>query len=219
MPLSLPSGLQIRETSFRIDWQVSPVARSRGGEAQVVNTGDPFWRVRLTTSPMTTEELLALRAWFDSMGEGSIDTFLTHDFALPYPSSYPNGFAGLLKQDNVTPFTGTGTVSAIAARQLSLAALPDNFLIKRGDYIGLVQSGHYSLHQATGDFTANSSGAMANVTVTPIINTDVFTTSATFNLDKPLCEVVPEASSWSGDPDLKYAPTIPASFGGVTRVA
>lgn len=217
MPLTIPSDVTIRETSFRITWLNASPDRSRGGEVQVVNVGDPFWRVRLTTPPMTSEALLALRAWYDSMGEGALNTFLVHDYALPYPSSYPDGWAGLLKQDNVTPFDGLATLSALAANQITITALPDNFLIKRGDYIGLVQSGHYSLHQATADFTANTSGVATNVTVTPPINTDVFTSSATVNLDHPLVEVVPD--NWSGDPDLKYAYAIPVSFGGVSRVA
>lgn len=219
MPLVLPSGLEIRETSFRIQWINSQPNRSRGGEAQVVNIGDPYWRVRLTTPPLTTEALLALRAWFDSMGGGALNTFLTHDFALPYPSTYPNGWAGLLKQDNVTPYDGSGGVSAISASALTITALPDLFQIKRGDYIGLVEDEHYSLHQATGDVTANTSGVASNVPVTPLINTDIFSTSADVNLDHPLCEVVPDQDSWSGDPDLKYNYAIPVSFGGVTRVS
>lgn len=207
------------KTSFQLRWLNAPPIRSRGGGVQVVSYGSPFWECRITTpDSLKSHEVLALQAWFDKL-EGGLHTFLAHDEALPWPRSYPIGFTGLVKQDNVTPFTGTATLSAIAARSLTITALPDNFALKVGDYVGLVQSSRYSLHRVVGDVTGNTSGVAAAVPVVPPINTTLFTTGAAVNLERPLAEFVPDPESWSGESYLRLVPGIGVSFGGISRVA
>lgn len=223
---ALPTLKTVR-TSFRIRWLNTPPIRSRGGGVAVVGYGNAYWECTITTpSSLTAEEVSTLQAWFDKL-EGGLNTFLAHDDHRPYPVAYrapisnpaANGFAGLLKQDNVTPFVGLATCSAIAARQITITALPDNFVFNVGDYIGLVQSSKYSLHRVTGAVTGDTSGVAANVPVTPPINLNVYSTSAVVNLDHPLAEFVPDPDSWSGDTYLRLIPNESVSFSGISRVA
>ena len=217
---ALPT-MKTLKTRFRLRWLNAPPIRSRGGGVQVVTYGSAFWECLISTpDSLKSEEVLALQAWFDKL-EGGLHAFLAHDEALPWPRTYPLGFAaaGLLKQDNVTPFTGAATLSAIAARTMTITALPDDFALKVGDYVGLVQSSRYSLHRVVGDVTANASGVATAVPVVPPVNTNLFTTGAAVNLERPLAEFVPDPDTWSGDSYLRMVPGVGVSFGGISRVA
>lgn len=215
----LPVQMTFQRTHFDIRWVNSPPIRSRAGGVQVVSYGDAFWECMLKTpDSLTSAQVLAMKAWFDRM-EGGLHTFLAHDDALPWPSAYPNGFAGLLKQDNVTPFTGTAACSAIGARLITVTGLPDLFQFRPGDYLGLVQASRYSLHRVVDTVTADTAGVATNVPVVPPIKTSVFTTAASVNLARPLAEFVPDPATWDGQSILRFAPGIPVSFGGISRVA
>lgn len=210
MPLTLPSTLIVSRTNFEIQFLQSPTARTRGGEVQAVEFGQAFWRAEwMTPRSLTTEQMLDLKAWFDSMEGGVVNSFLAHDFANEYGINYPIGFS---------PFNGIAGVSSVAARLLTITGLPVSHVLKRGDYVSLVQSGRYSLHRITGNITANGSGVAASVPVTPPVDTDLFTTSATVNLAKPLGEFVPELGSFSGEAVLRDAPGLQVSFAGISKV-
>ena len=210
MAIALPSTLKVMRTRLTIQWLHTPDIRTRGGEVQTVSFGQAFWRAEWTTpASLTTEEMLSLQAWFDGMEGGVVNTFLAHDFANEYGINYPIGF---------TPFNGIAGCSAIAARTITITGLPASHVIKRGDYISLVQSSRYSLHRVTADLTANGSGIATGVTVTPPIDTDLFSTSAVVNMAKPLGEFVPVPDSWSSEAVYRDAPGIQVTFGGVSKV-
>lgn len=209
---ALPTFLTYR-TSFRIRWLNAPPIRSRAGGVAVVAYGSPFWECSITTpASLTTEEVLAMQAWFDRM-EGGLHSFLAHDEAMPWPSAYPDGFGAL------APFTGDAALSAIAARQVTITGLPAGFELHPGDYFGLVEGGRYSLHRVVGDVTASGGGVATNVPFTPPVALNLFTTAADVKLARPVAEFVPDPDTWAGEAVLRFAPGIAVTFGGIQRVA
>ncbi len=209
---ALPSFLTYR-TSFDIRWLNAPPIRTRGGGVQMVAYGAPYWECAITTpSSLTTEEVLALKAWFDRL-EGGLHTFLAHDEALPWPRAYPTGFASL------SPFVGDATLSAIAARTVTITGLPAGFQLAPGDYFGLVEDSRYSLHRIVAAATASGGGVASNVAFVPPIDLSLFSTSAAVELARPVAEFIPDPGMWQGDSVLRFVPGVAVTFGGIQRIS
>jgi hypothetical protein len=213
-PRVLPAELSFWSTSFNIEWAVTAPFRTRAGGVAVVETGGHAWRASFISPPRyKKDDLLLIKAWFNSMRGGTFN-FLAHDAARPFPRNYPSGFGGMTRAGG-GPFDGTATVTAVTATTIALSTLPANFVFKPADYISLVKSGKYSLHQMMEAVTGNGSG-VATVTVEPPIVTSVFATpSLTANLALPLGLFVPDPRSWQGDPTARRAA---CSFSAWSRI-
>jgi hypothetical protein len=213
-PRLLPTELSFWSTSFNIEWAVSAPFRSRAGGVAVVETGGHAWRASFISPPRyRKDDLLLIKAWFHSM-RGGIYNFLAHDAARPFPSNYPSGFGSMTRAGGGA-FDGTATVTAVTATTIALSTLPANFVFKAADYISLVKSGKYSLHQIMEAVTGNGSG-VATVTVEPPIVTSIFATpSLTANLAQPLGLFVADPRSWQGDPTARRAA---CSFSAWSRI-
>jgi hypothetical protein len=214
-PRVLPAELSFWSTSFTIEWAVSAPFRARAGGVAVVETGSAAWRATFMSPPRyKKDDLLLIKAWFNSMRGGTFN-FLAHDAARPFPRNYPSGFAGMTRAGGGA-FDGTATVTAVTATTIALSTLPANFVFKPADYISLVKSGKYSLHQIMEAVNANGSG-VATVTVEPPIVTSVFAPpSLTANLAFPLGLFVPDPRSWQGDPTARRAA---CTFSAWSRIA
>lgn len=211
-PRLLPPEMRFATTDFKIVTSVE-LSRTNGGSLLAVEHGDPFWVCSFTSPPHVNEiRLNKIRAWWDSL-QGGICSFLAHDQARKFPEMYQAGFAGMNRAGGGA-FDGTGDVTAIAPRALTIATLPAGFALKRGDYVGLVQAGRYSLHRIVDDVTATGLGVAADIPVEPFI-TSLFTPAAVANFAMPLVELVPDAGSWSGSPT---ATKTTVSFAGVSRI-
>lgn len=187
-PRTMPAGIGASKCVFEpVFTNVAP--RTNSAALLRIETADAFWSMEITFSRKMPEEVLRLRTWIDSM-QGGLGSYLCHDYARPLPRDYAGGLSGLVKAGTSTPFDGTCAVSALAAYSIGMTGLPANFQFREGDYVGLVQSGKYGLHQITEDVAANVSGAVT-VPVIPAVQTNIFTTSATANVNRALAEFVP----------------------------
>ncbi|MGE4340422.1 MAG: hypothetical protein AB7E55_31405 [Pigmentiphaga sp.] len=184
----------------------------RGGGAQVVEVAPARWVASYSTHPLQHEAHGRVCAWWDAR-RGGLESFYAHDPARPYPIRYG---AGLLSLETVggLAFTGAGAVTGLTATTITMTGLPAGLQLVAGDYIGLVQSGLRGLHRLTSDVTASGVG-VATATVEPPVVTNVFTTSATYNLVRPVCIMVADPASWGGEFGLI---TGQVSFGGQQRV-
>lgn len=204
-PRVLPTELKFWGSSFAIEWAVSAPFRTRAGGVAVVDTAlyHPWRATWVSPRRYKKDDLLAIRAWFNSL-RGGIFNFLAHDPARPYPRNYPSGVSHLSRAGGGA-FDGTATVTAVTATTIALSTLPANFVFMAGDYISLVKSGKYSLHQIMEAVTGNGSG-VATVTVEPPVVTSVFATpSLSANVALPLALFVPDPNSWQGDPNADRA--------------
>jgi hypothetical protein len=213
-PRVLPAELSFWSTSFNIEWAVTTPFRARAGGVAVVETGGHAWRATFMSPPRyKKDDLLLIKAWFNSMRGGTFN-FLAHDAARPYPRNYPSGFGGMTRAGG-SAFDGTATVTAVTTSTIALSTLPANFVLKPADYISLIKSGKYSLHQIMEAVTGNGAG-VATVTVEPPIVTSVFAPpSLTANLALPLGLFVPDPRSWQGDPTARRAA---CSFSAWSRI-
>jgi hypothetical protein len=213
-PRVLPAELSFWSTSFNIEWAVSAPFRARAGGVAVVETGGATWRATFMSPPRyKKDDLLLIKAWFNSMRGGTFN-FVAHDASRPYPRAYPSGFAGMTRAGG-GGFDGTAQVTAVTATTIALSTLPASFVFEPADYISLVKSGRYSLHQIMEAVTSDGSG-LATVTVEPPIVTSVFATpSLTANLALPLAKLVPDPRSWQGDPTARRAA---CSFSAWSRI-
>lgn len=198
-PRAMPSGIGVSQC--RVEPNFNTVApRSRAGELLRIEIADAYWSVDLTFARKMPTEVLRLRTWFDSM-QGGLGSFLCHDYARPRPLDYLiSGYTGLVKAGTSDAFTGSAVVDALSAYEITLSGLPDAFQFREGDYVGLVESGHYGLYQVAADQAADASG-IAALDVFPAVNTSLFSTSASANLEKPVAEFVPISRTANPSPE------------------
>jgi hypothetical protein len=170
-----------------------------GGATEGFETADPRWRALYVSRPIALDDIGTWESWNESL-DGVLKRFLGYDTKRPFPRSYrPNGFTGINRAGGGA-FNGTATVTALTASTIALSTLPANFALKVGDVVGLVQSGKYARYRILEDVTG-SAGGVATVTVRPFVLTNIFTTAATANFDKPKCEMIVEPGSWDISPE------------------
>lgn len=180
-PFSLPSS-GIAGVTFDLE-EYMAINDLFGGETDAHEVAPRRWKADYTTRHLRDADQRAWRA-FKNKQRGGLLTFYAYDPEREYPSNYPSGFGGLTRAGGGA-FDGTGTVTALTNYGFTIATLPASFVLKEGDLIGLVQSGYRGLYEISADVTANGSG-VATVAVEPEVGS-VFTTSATFNLYRPVC--------------------------------
>lgn len=210
MPVSFPRAIPawVKTESCLVRPRYTVVKpRSRSGELLRIEIADAFWDLSLTFVRQKMENVVRTYAWWDSM-QGGQNSFLCHDFSRPRPQTYRT--AGLPATKALGgAFNGTCDVDAVTAYTVTLSGLPASLVLLEGDYIGLVQDGHYGLHRVTVDATANGSGVVT-VDVVPPVNTNLFDAAATAQLEKPVAEFVPV--------DIEGTPSVEAATVTITGV-
>jgi hypothetical protein len=224
-PQVLPSTLVYPRSPFRLETGTAGPQRTRGGGVFAVEVADAYWRAGWTSQPLWGVDLLDVQTWWDTL-RGGMKSFLAHDPTRPFPRNYASEAAvlALTRGGALGAFNGTFEITFFASvyemRSVNAVALrpPANFVLSLGDYIGLVQSGRYSLHRVVETVTATSAGNFAigtGIFVEPPIKTALFSAGATANIIRPLAEFIPEPASWQGEPEIGPSPV---SFSAVSKV-
>lgn len=186
-----------------------------GGTTQVREMAESRWGAEFTYAPMGRAQFQTLQAWLDSQ-RGGLRTFLAHDPLKPYPVSYTKAAMLALARAGGGAFDGTATLTALSASGFTLAGLPNGFLLKAGDHVGLIQSGRYGVFRILEDVTATPGGAAA-LTVEPRVPTNLFTTAASATLVRPSCSMILDPAS---SPSSRTAGSrAPISFSGIQSLA
>lgn len=204
-PLSLPAvGYDLCE--FSLERQVVG-ARLRSGAAQRIGRGADYWRVTYRVVRMHRSTYDDLQAFFETLAFG-VNAFLAYDPHKPFPREYPSGFGGLIRSGTGTAtvpavaFDGTATLDAIDSAKITISGLPDNFLVKRGDWVGLVEGSKRALFRSQEDRTSGSNGIISNFYTSPAPLATVFTTAAVVHFERPkalmLLDPEPVSAPWTG---------------------
>lgn len=208
-PRSLPDVVLAKAT-FRLQRAININTR-RGGAAQISEAADPRWQLSITTGLLEREDYQQARAWWMSLAGGMSD-FLAHDPAHPRPIRYRTGWTGITKNSG-GDFTGTCTVEDLTATTITLGDLPAEAELVAGDYIGLIEGDTYGLHMVVEDGVAQA--GVLSVSVEPKVLTNVFSTSASANLEKPAARFMAVANSDEFEFDLG---PLPFAFQAIQRL-
>lgn len=195
-PLSMPNEAVALQyfRPLRVDYQAPEASGRIGG----VQAGFPLWRGVWSLTRMEIETSDAWLAFMDNL-RGATRRFLGRDYARPYPSQYPDGFAGMSRAGGGS-FDGTATswsesVNSDDDQTVTLNGLPANFVMKIGDYIGFSWTATdtsvagltwHALVRVIEAKTANGSGVLSAIKVEPPISSAV-PGSATAYLNEPKC--------------------------------
>lgn len=210
-PVQMPtSGFSVAR--FRLV-PVSTRNRTRGGATYGTTIGTAYWTINITTWPLYKQDQGKWIAFFDSL-RGNVKPMLLYNPGREYPAAYTS-FAGMVKAGTATPFAGQAALSSISATSVGLNGLPANFILSRGDLLGLVQNGKYTLHRIVEDRVANASGVTTVFQVEPPIPTNSFTVAAVVDLYRPKVEAILDDGSISGDEET--AEPKPISFSATSR--
>ncbi len=195
-PRALPAT-RFARSNFQLQ-RYNSVNLIEGGATEGFDVADPRWRGLFLSRPVAEPDIGVWEAWGESL-DGVMKRFLGYDTKRPFPRSYPNGFAGVNRAGGGA-FDGTATVTALTASTIGLSGLPANMPLKVGDVVSLVQSAKYGRFRILEDVTG-SAGGVATVTVRPFVLTNIFTTAAQANFDKPKAEMIVEPGSWDISPE------------------
>ncbi len=74
-----------------------------------------------------------------------------------------------------------------------------------GDHVGLVQDGHYSVHEITEGGTANGSEELT-ISFDPYVALELFTIGATAVFYRPKARFILDPESWKESGDIEFSP-------------
>lgn len=183
MVLSLPSGLTLEQTMFKLmrSVQTTPL---RGGGSVSVDYAPARWTTTIRTpAGLNRTKADPVKAFAAKLGR--YRQVYMWDWLRPYPKTYPAGFGSLTRAGGGS-FDGTANVTALTASTIALSTLPASFVVKAGDMIGLTEGSRRGLYTVVDDATANGSGVVT-LNVEPAVESMLFTDAATANFDKPVC--------------------------------
>jgi hypothetical protein len=201
MAISFPRGLFT--TSFRKSrFHLVTFVRGGGLTGPVVESADPLWRAFYETPPLSAIDRAQAQAWWSSL-RGGVQLFLASDPAAPFPLNYPNGFDALTRAGGGSFAVGTATVTALAARSITVATLPASFALRQGDKVQLTCGSYISLHRILEPVTATT-GGVATLNVEPAVPTSLMTplASVVANFFRPKVKMRIVPDSWVDDADL-----------------
>ncbi|MTH95180.1 hypothetical protein [Roseibium sp. RKSG952] len=201
----------VQSAKFRLDQDVSTNQRASGFVSSVQRS-DPRWSVEISTGKLERAQYQIMRTFWDECTTLQHD-FLLHDPAHPRPIHYRAGFTGLTRS-NGTAFSGTAHVDALTKTTISISGLPNGFKLAYGDYVGLVEGDYRGLHKVI-DQQKTASGGTMTVSVLPLVKTNVFSSAASVNLEKPHARFMPIPNS--DDFSFGLGP-IPFSFKAIQRI-
>lgn len=210
-PRAMLAGCQATDTMRLIRTEAAAMLAS--GATQATQLAPPRWRCDYTTKPLSMAERRPWRAWLDSLN-GALRTFLGHSPLQVWPGAYPGGFAGMSRASGGA-FDGTAQASAVSATGISIIGLPAGFVLGAGDLLGLVQNGKYGLYRIMEPVVAAGNGT-ASVTLSPAVNTSLFSIGATVNFARPVCEMILDpATAPDASAELSRKPV---TFTGIQRL-
>ena len=195
-PIALPDeavAIQYFEPE-RVDY-LSPEA---GGRLNGVQSGVPLWRGVWSLTRMTPENSNLWRAFFAQI-RGQTRRFLGRDYERPFPSAYPDGFAGMTRAGggsfDGTASTWSESVNSDGDQLVGATGLPANFALSVGDYVGFTWTATetsvaglswHALVRVVEAKAANGSGVLSNLLVEPPIPSAV-PSDAILYFNEPKC--------------------------------
>ena len=210
MAITFPRELYSYELAVCTFSLMDGVALNRAANGRVISAVDQFdpWILgKFKTRRLMPAERRAWVAWKNSL-QGGMKSFLAWDASRQYPITYPNGVPEII----ASTWDGEGTLSALAARQLTVGGAPTGFTLVPGDHVGLVEGGAYGVFDVTE--TAVAGASTMTISVDPFVPLTVFTTAATVVLFRPKARFVLDPDSWEDEGDIEFSPI---SFQGFQR--
>lgn len=224
-PRNLPAFVKALECDMKL-MEVTSSGRTRGGAVITTEFAPAHWSLEIRTQPLSRPQKAELQAWWNTL-RGGLKTFLAYDHFNQWPAAYASEAAvlALPRAAALGAFDGTFEITAFTTayelRSVSAAALrpPGSFVLTAGDYIGLVQSGRYSLHRVVETVTSSSGNgnfAAGNpIFVEPAVNRALFTAGAVANVIRPLAEFVPDRERFEAVQTVTPSPAVIAGFSKV----
>lgn len=166
---------------------------TRGGEVLRADHGTRLWSGRIEVAPANRAEMDQQVALAEALLEAG-GSFMVARRSRIGPQADPTG--SILGASAVT-------ISAISAdrRDLSLAGLPSGYTLTRGDLLSFVYGSapsRHALHRVLSTRTANGSGVMTQVAVTPLVRAGAAVGNAV-TLVRATCKAVIVPGTWSAD--------------------
>lgn len=207
-PRPLINNARMQECWFDIMDDVSAAPYAKGTKQNLSQVNDPVWRGTFVSGILEKSERPTWSAWRKSLG-GGIRQFVAYDVRHSRPLAYPNAANPAAIGAG---WDGTAAVSSVGAGgALGLNSLPSAFQFKAGDRVGLEQNGFYGYYEVLEDKLAVL--GVVTVTVTPLLHSSLFNTSAVCRVWRPLCKFI--IGDWVEQGTME--PT-PVSFTGVQRL-
>lgn len=152
------------------------ISRTAGGALLAYDFGVSIWKGSYVSAVMSHDDCIDLEARLQAL-EGAVGTFYGMDTRRMYPRAYPTG-----------SFTDSGTVTSLGVdgKSMSIANLPANFVINRGDYFQITVSGVPQLYRAVELKYANGSGISGTFGVLPHYD-PAMTTGLAVVFKQPAC--------------------------------
>lgn len=203
-PLDLrASDIPLQRVTFSLARSLATAKLPTG--LQVMETGVSIWRASIACRPEREYGRRRAAAFVEALqGAGS---FLCFSPAQCWPAAHPGGaisgsWSDALPVDGVTETTVTASAANSALR------------LRRGDLVGLEQSGRYGLFRVLAD--AQPSGGAITLDVLPRIPS-FFGFGATLRLKQPVCEMILDPTT---EPDMGDGLTMsPVSWSAIQKVA
>lgn len=185
-PLSLAQFLDLLSVSRVTMTPGEAVVQSatRGGEVLRSDLGTRLWQGRIVVAPGTRAEMDSQVALAEALLEAGA-SFMVARRSRVGPQADPAGT--ILGAASVT-------ISAISSdrRDLTLAGLPAAYTLTRGDLLSFTYAAsptRHALHRVLSTRTANGSGVMTQVAVTPLVRTGAAVGNPV-TLVRPACKAV-----------------------------
>lgn len=174
----LPIGAQKFDLSESVE-----VNETAGGEILPSSYGPRLWQgpISVVTHTILNADDVVARA--ELMREAGA-AFLLSPRHRAYPQNDPAG--ALLG-------ASTPTISALNVnnRDIGIAGLPAGYVLRRGDFLSFEYGSapiRYALHRIVSTTTANGSGVISSIELSPLIRPSVLV-GAAIKLIKPMCKV------------------------------
>ncbi|MEN0040477.1 MAG: hypothetical protein AAF764_03985 [Pseudomonadota bacterium] len=153
----------------------SQVNRSRGGGVQGQESAFMWWRSSFSTTALTQAEDALFQSVMARIGVSS-DGFLCHDLFRPRPVLA------------VAPLTQpTATLTAIAARTVSISGGQVGLVLSPGDYIELRDAAGGRVLNTVSDSVTIDAGGVADVALDFPLNTARFVVGDVVNFERASC--------------------------------
>lgn len=162
--IEMPSPLPVNSKSFDLSRPqlLSPVG---SGFVQTLDRSSAFWVAHFTTPPLSETRETAFQAWLDQL-EGTMNTFLGFDPRRPRPLAYKTSIGS---EPWALNGAGVPRVTAVSysGSFITLDRLTAAAIITAGDYISFQDGNIWRLYRATETRTADGSGNISALKVTP----------------------------------------------------